>query len=137
MKARELMTTNVECVSPEATLREIAGKMKSLDVGFVPVCEGTTIHGTVTDRDIVIRALAEGRDITTTKARDIMSKDVFCAFEDDSIEQVADLMRDKEVRRMIVVDSNKRLAGVISLGDLSQAKEKLAGQTTKDITSAA
>lgn len=134
MKARDIMTTNVECLAPDASLREVASRMKSLDVGFIPLCENDKLFGTVTDRDIVIRAIAEGRDVESTKARDVMSADVFYCFEDDSVETVAKKMQEKEVRRILILDKNKRLTGVISLGDISQAKEKLAGQTTKDIT---
>ena len=75
MKVREIMTSNVECLAPDASVREIAQEMKSLDVGFIPICENDRLVGTVTDRDIVIRAVAEGVDVNTSRAREIMTAD--------------------------------------------------------------
>jgi CBS domain-containing protein len=137
MKIREIMTTNVECVAPDTGIPELANKMKTLDVGFIPVCENDRLAGTVTDRDIVIRAIAAGRDITGTKARDIMTHDVFYCFEEDNVKDVAAKMREKEVRRMLILNSDKRLVGVVSLGDISKVEEKESGKTLKDITEAA
>jgi CBS domain-containing protein len=137
MKVQEIMTTNVECVSPDAGLLEVANKMKTLDVGFLPICESDRLAGTVTDRDIVIRGLAGGKDINTVKARDIMTNDVFWCFEDEDIKAVASKMREKEVRRMLIMNREKRLVGVVSIGDISKVEEKESGKTLKDITEAA
>ena len=137
MKVREIMTTNVECVSPDAGLLELANKMKTLDVGFIPICESDRLVGTVTDRDIVIRGLAGGKSINTCKARDIMTKDVFWCFEDEDVKEVASKMREKEVRRMLILNPEKRLVGVVSIGDISKVEEKESGKTLKDITEAA
>src|SRR5215467_13356354 len=104
MKVREIMTSNVECLAPEASLKEIAQEMKSLDVGFIPICDNDRLIGTVTDRDIVIRAVAESADINTSKARDVMSREVIYAFEDDDVKTVAEKMRDKDVRRILILD---------------------------------
>jgi CBS domain-containing protein len=136
-KNREIMTTNVECVSPDTGVLDIANKMKTLDVGFIPVCEGDRLSGTVTDRDIVLRGVAPGRDLNTLKARDIMTHEVFYCFEEDTVKDVAGKMREKEVRRMLILNSDKRLVGVVSLGDLSKVEEKESGKTLKDITQAA
>src|SRR5215831_7123452 len=106
MKVSEIMTTNVECVTPETTITELADKMKSLDVGFLAVCEKDRIAGTVTDRDIVIRGIAGGRDLKSIKAQDIMSKEVHWCFENDNIEVVAKKMREKNVRRMLLLNQN-------------------------------
>src|SRR5688572_3761812 len=111
MKIREIMTTNVECVPPDTGIPEVANKMKTLDVGFIPVCENDRLAGTVTDRDIVIRAVASGRDVNTCKARDIMTHDVFYSFEEDNVKDVASRMREKDVRRMLILNSDKRLVG--------------------------
>jgi len=137
MKVREIMTTNVECVSPDAGLLELANKMKTLDVGFIPICESDRLVGTVTDRDIVIRGLAGGKSINTCKAQDIMTKDVFWCFEDEDVKEVASKMREKEVRRMLILNPEKRLVGVVSIGDISKVEEKESGKTLKDITEAA
>jgi len=137
MKVREIMTTNVECVSPDTGLFNLANKMKTLDVGFIPVCENDRLVGTVTDRDIVIRGLAGGKDINTCKAREIMTNEVFWCLEDDDVKDVASRMRDKEVRRMLILNAEKRLVGVVSIGDISKVEEKESGKTLKDITEAA
>ena len=137
MKVSEIMTTNVECVTPETTVTELADKMKSLDVGFLAVCEKDRIAGTVTDRDIVIRAIAGGRDLKSIKAREIMSKEVHWCFENDDVKDVAEKMRDKEVRRMLLLDQNKRLVGVVSIGDIAKVEEQESGKTLKDISEAA
>jgi CBS domain-containing protein len=137
MRVREIMTSNVECLEPEATLKDIAQEMKSLDVGFIPICENDRLVGTVTDRDIVIRAVADGNDVNTIKARDIMSREIVYAFEEDDVKDVAEKMREKDVRRILIMDESKRLVGVVSIGDISKVEEKVSGKTLHDITDAA
>jgi len=137
MKVREIMTSNVECLAPDASLKDIAQEMKSLDVGFIPVCENDRLVGTVTDRDIVIRAVAEGMDITTCKARNIMSREIIYAFDDDDVKTVAEKMREQDVRRILILDKEKRLVGVVSIGDISKVEEKVSGKTLRDIAEAA
>jgi len=137
MKIREIMTTNVECVPPDTALQQLANKMKALDVGFIPVCESDRLVGTVTDRDIVLRCIAEGKDIGTCKTRDIMSKDAFWCFQDQDVKDVAKKMREKDVRRMLILNQDKRLVGVVSIGDIAKVEEKETGKTLKDITEAA
>src|SRR5689334_18937065 len=126
MKVREIMTSNVECLGPEVNLKDVAQEMKSLDVGFIPICEHDRLVGTVTDRDIVIRAVADGRDVKTTHVRDIMSREVIYAFEDDDVKTVAEKMRAKDVRRILILDKDKRLVGVVSIGDISKVEEKVS-----------
>jgi CBS domain-containing protein len=137
MKVSEIMTTNVECVSPDTGINEIADKMKTLDVGFLAVCENDRIAGTVTDRDVVIRGIAGGRDIKSMKATDVMTKDVHWCFENDDIKDVSEKMRDKEVRRMLILNQSKRLVGVVSIGDISKVEEKESGKILKDTSEAA
>ena len=137
MKVREIMTNNVECVAPETSVSDLARKMKSMDVGFIPVCEDDRLVGTVTDRDIVIRGIAEATDINACTASDIMTRDVAYCFEDDNIKNVARKMRDKEVRRILILNGDKRLVGVVSLGDIAKVEEKESGKTLKDIAEAA
>jgi CBS domain-containing protein len=137
MKISEIMTTNVECVSPETSISELAEKMKALDVGFLAVCENDRIAGTITDRDIVIRGLASSMDIKSLKAADVITKEVHWCYEDDDIKDVAKKMREKEVRRMLILNEGKRLVGVVSIGDIAKVEEKESGKTLRDITEAA
>jgi len=137
MKVREIMTSNVECLGPESSLKEIAQEMKSLDVGFIPICENDRLVGTVTDRDIVIRHVADGRDVNTTQVREIMSREIIYAFEEDDVKTVAERMREKDVRRILILDENKRLVGIVSIGDISKVEEKVSGKTLHDIAEAA
>ncbi len=136
MKVQDIMTTNVECIAPDTTIQEAAERMKSLDVGFLPVCEKDRLIGTVTDRDIVIRGIAENRN-NQTSARSVMTSDVFYCFEKDDVEKCTEHMKEKDVRRMLVLDQKKRLVGVVSLGDISKASEEAAAKTLKDISQAA
>ncbi|HYR41778.1 MAG TPA: CBS domain-containing protein [Terriglobia bacterium] len=137
MKVREIMTTNVECVAPDTGVLELAGKMKTLDIGFIPICENDRLAGTVTDRDIVIRGIAGGKNISTSKANDIMTKDIFWCFDDEDVKDVARRMSEKEVRRMLILNREKRLVGVVSIGDISRVEEKESGKALKNITDAA
>jgi len=137
MKVSEIMTTNVECVEPDSGVRELAQKMQTLDVGFLAVCDSDRLIGTVTDRDMVIRAIAGGRDIDATTARDIMTAEVFWCYETDDVKDVAEEMREQEVRRMLILNQEKRLVGVVSLGDISKVEEKESGKTLRDIAEAA
>jgi CBS domain-containing protein len=139
MKARDIMTDKVECISPDASVFDAAGKMKLLDVGFIPVCDNDRLVGTITDRDIVVRGVAEKHDLDSMKVQDIMHKGVAYVFEEDRVDEVARKMEEEEIRRVVVLNKDKRLTGVISLGDLSQArgKERLAGHITREITEAA
>ena len=137
MKIREIMTTNVECVSPETSITDLAQKMKTLDVGFLGVCENDRLVGTVTDRDIVIRGIASERDINSVTAREIMTHDVFWCYEDDDVKDVAEKMREKDVRRMLILNRDKRLVGVVSIGDIAKVEEGESGKTLRDISEAA
>src|SRR4051794_38896598 len=103
MEIREIMTTNVECISPDATIEDAARKMKEMDVGFLPVHDGDRLIGTVTDRDIVLRGVADGHDAQTF-ARTVMSNDVFYCFEDQDVRACADRMKEKNVKRMLVMN---------------------------------
>ena len=136
MEVREIMSSDVETVAPEDTLQDAAEKMKSLDVGFLPICENNRLIGTVTDRDIVIRAIAEGKDIKTN-VRSAMTKGIFYCFDDEDVVTCAETMKEKEVKRMLVLNRDKKLVGVVSLGDLAKAHQDAAADALKDITEAA
>jgi CBS domain-containing protein len=113
------MTKGVEVVRPAETLQEAARKMKLLDIGPLPVCDGDKVVGMLTDRDITIRVTAEGLDPKHTKVRDIMSKDVITVQDDQDVQQAAELMQARKVRRVLVLNRDKRLAGIVSLADLA------------------
>jgi CBS domain-containing protein len=137
MKAKDLMTAPVECISPTTGIEGIAERMKTLDVGFLPVCENDRIVGTVTDRDIVLRVIANAKNPKELQARDIMTPAAFWCFEDQPAEEVADYMAGREIRRVLVLDSDKRLAGVISIGDLAKrGDQQQAGETIGSIAEA-
>src|SRR5437762_11404171 len=119
MVLREVMPPRVDVMHPDATLREAAAKMKSLDVGPIPVCDGERLQGMLTDRDITVRATAEGRDPNSTRVRDVMSPDVVYCFEDQDVQDAARVMEEHQIRRLVVLNRDKRLVGIMSLGDLA------------------
>jgi CBS domain-containing protein len=119
MQLKEIMTRKVEVVHPDAALEEAAQKMKRLDIGPLPVCDGERLVGMLTDRDITVRATAEGRDPKSTRVRDVMTEEVFYCFDDQSIEEAAEIMERAQIRRLPIVDRDKRLVGIVSLGDLA------------------
>lgn len=135
MKIKDLMTADVSFVAPDTSILEIARKMRDGDIGSTPVIEDERLVGMVTDRDIVVRAIAEGGDIRTKTARDAMSPGILYCFEEDSVESVLDNMGDQQIRRLPVVDTDKRLVGVVSLGDLAlSGKRKAAGEALQEIS---
>jgi len=121
MKIKEIMTTDVEYVWPDDTLQEAALKMRDLDVGPMPVCDRDRIAGMLTDRDIAVRAVAEGRDPRSTRVRDAMTRDIIFCYEDEDVEEAARLMQARQVRRILVLNRARRLVGIVSLGDLAAA----------------
>jgi CBS domain-containing protein len=114
----DLMSRDVKMVSPDMTIAEAAKKMRDGDFGMLPVGEGDILIGTISDRDIAIRAVAEDKGVAT-QVRDVMSEGVTSAYEDDSVEQAAMLMSEHQVRRLPVINREKRLVGIIALGDLA------------------
>ena len=123
MRVSEVMTSDVQIVKPDQTIREAAGFMLRADAGSIPVCDGERLQGMITDRDIAVRAVAEGLG-PDTPVTQIMTSDVLYAYEDDQVEDVAAQMSRAQVRRMPVVSrEDKRLVGIVSIGDLSDAGE--------------
>jgi CBS domain-containing protein len=118
LKLSDLMTSKVESVTPYATILDAAKKMKSHNVGTIPVCEGDKIVGIVTDRDIVLRIIADGKDTMTTKCGDIMTKELILGSPEMDAHQAAQLMADEQIRRLPVVDNGK-LVGIVAIGDLA------------------
>ena len=135
MKIQEVMTTDVSYAEPDTPIVEIARKMREADIGSVPIVENDRLVGMVTDRDIVVRVIAEGRTTQSGTARDAMSPGVLYCFDDESVEDVLDKMGDQQIRRLPVVNRDKRLVGLVSLGDLSLAgKRNAAGEALQEIS---
>lgn len=136
MKVSEIMTSDFEMIHSTDSITDAAGKMKSLNVGILPVQEGTRLVGIITDRDIVVRALAEGRDPNITQVKDIATSDIIYCFGDDSVEDAATLMEQNQIRRLIVTDHDLTPIGIISLGDIAvkTGQERLSGETLEQIS---
>ena len=133
------MTKNVECAEPSLPIANAARRMRDLSIGFLPVCENDKLIGAVTDRDITIRSVAQGRDPRLAPVSEIMSQDLYFCYDDEEVERVAEYMQEKEVRRLVILDREKRLVGVVSLGDIAKTvgEEEVAGETLGEIAEAA
>lgn len=134
MKVRDIMSRDVQVARPGDTIRNVAGRMSSGDFGFMPVAEGDQLVGTVTDRDLVVRALAGGSG-PDTPVGEVMTRNVEWRRDDEDLKDVLKCMSDKQIRRLPILDKADRLVGVVSLGDLStRVKEKYAGEALEDIS---
>jgi CBS-domain-containing membrane protein len=129
------MTAHARCVGPENTLVEAAGLMRELDVGALPVCEGDGLAGMITDRDMALRAIADGRDPNTTTVREAMSPGVVYVFADQEVEEVARVMEERKIRRVPVLNREKRLVGIVSLGDIAiSSNPAFSGLALRDVS---
>jgi CBS domain-containing protein len=139
MQISDIMTRDVESIGPDDTLQEAATRMKQFGVGPLPVCENQSVVGMVTDRDITLRAVAEGLDPATTAVREVMSQEIVCCFEDQEVEVAANLMQSKQIRRVLVLDRDKKLVGIITLADLASAAVDMqrAGEILHEVSGAA
>jgi CBS domain-containing protein len=135
-RLRDVMTRDVQVVRPEATVFEAASLMKRLDVGALPVCDGRRLQGMLTDRDVVVRSVADSRDPQLATAREAMTEEVIYAFEDDSVEKGAELMRKHRIRRLPIVSREKNLVGIVSLGDLAvdAGDDRMSGETLERVS---
>ena len=134
MKVRETMSTNVRLANPDQTIREAAQAMAEVDSGVLPVGENDRLVGMITDRDIAIRAVGQGKG-PDTPVRDIMSTEqVLYCYDDEELEHVAKNMASEQVRRLPVVNRDKRLVGIVSLGDMAQGDGRAAGKAVKGVT---
>jgi CBS domain-containing protein len=136
MKIAEIMTPDPEIIRPDTVLKQAAETMKNLDVGLLPVCDGQRLVGMLSDRDITIRATAAGLDPAKTRADQVMTKDVFYCFEDKAVEEAVRVMEEKQIRRLPIVNRDKKLVGVVSLGDIAvrAGDPKLAGKAAKHVS---
>ena len=122
-QVKELMETNLKLISPDATLAEAAQKMKECDCGFLPVGSKDKAEGIITDRDIVIRSVAEGKDPSKVKVRDCMTDEVCCIRETDSLEDAAKKMSEKNVSRLVVRDKDDKISGVLTFGRILRTND--------------
>lgn len=120
MKAKDIMTASPSCCSPNDSLQDAARTMRDNDCGAVPVVEDGRVVGIVTDRDLAVRALAQGKS-ADTKVRDIITRDPCCCKADDDVHDVAKAMADNQVRRIPIIDSGGRCIGIVSQADLARA----------------
>lgn len=134
MRIRDVMTKDVHLARPGDTIQDVAARMARGDFGFVPVADGDQLIGTITDRDIVVRAVASGAAPTATVG-EFLTRDAQTVLDTDDLKVVLDLMGSRQIRRAPVVDKHGRVVGVVSLGDLStRVKEKYAGETLENIS---
>jgi CBS domain-containing protein len=133
MRVSEIMSRDVQVCSPGSTIRDCAKTMAAIDAGVMPVGDNDHLVGMITDRDIAVRAVAQGKG-PDTPVRDVMSAEVKYCFEDEDIQHVAKNMADIQVRRLPVVNRDKRLVGIVSLGDLAVKESKAGGQAVSGIS---
>lgn len=134
MKVRDVMSKDVQVARPGDSLQEVAGRMATGDFGFMPVADGDKLIGTITDRDIAVRAVAGGAS-PSSPVIEYITRDAHTAHADDDLKTVLDAMGTRQIRRLPVLDKHDRLVGVVSLGDLStRVKERYAGEALEDIS---
>jgi len=136
MLVYSVMTKGAECTRPNATLQDAARRMKELDVGSLPVCENDRLVGILTDRDIAIRSVAAGHDPRADRVKDVMTPGIVYCYDDQDVTEAAELMHDKQVRRLPVLNRDKRLVGIVSLADLAvdAGDERLAGHALEGVS---
>ncbi|HEY9548956.1 MAG TPA: CBS domain-containing protein [Kiloniellaceae bacterium] len=135
MKVKQAMHAGVDWCAPDTPLSDIARIMRDSDVGAVPIGENDKLIGMVTDRDIVCRGFADGRDPTSMTARDVMTSGIVYCTENQSIEDAIHMMEEKQIRRMTVINGKKRMTGMLSLGDLAHStKPELTGELAQSVS---
>jgi len=136
MIVRDIMSRNVETIRPDSVIQEAASKMQTLDVGSLPVCDNERLLGVVTDRDITIRAVASGLDPRSTKVSDAMTPELIYCYEDEPVREAAKLMERHQIRRLPILNRNKQLVGIVSLGDLAveTGNERLSGKVLEEVS---
>lgn len=134
MKIRDVMTRDVQVAHPDDTIQQISRRMAEGDFGFMPVAEGDHLIGTITDRDLTVRALSINAP-SSAPVSDFLSRDAVSVRADDDLKIALDLMSRARIRRLPVIDKDSRLVGVVSLGDLSvKVKERYAGEVLESIS---
>jgi len=138
MQIRELMSKDVRFISPQNSVKEASAAMRDGDFGVLPVGENDRLVGMLTDRDIVVRSVAQGRDPEKTQVREVMTDDIYYVFDDQTLEEAEKSMGAKQVRRLPVVNRDKRLVGIISLGDMAATSQAIrpAAEALSDVSKA-
>jgi CBS domain-containing protein len=136
MKLSEIMTRDVVVLQPDDSLQFAAKKMRDRDIGFLPVCDGEDLIGVISDRDITIRALADGMDVSIMLGRDLMTSPAIYCFDDQDVSEAARIMEENQIRRLVVMSrEDNRLVGVVSLGDLARhATTDRSGQVLQKVS---
>jgi len=135
MQVKDVMTYNPAVVRSDTLLQEAAEKMRTLGIGVLPVCNGDRVIGLLTDRDVTVRATAAGCDPTMIQVCDVMTTNVVYCLEDQDVADAAKLMEAQEVRRLLVLNRQQQLIGIVSLDDLAAGGDpKLAGETLKEVS---
>lgn len=137
MLVKEIMSKKPDYISPHITLKEAASEMLKRDIGFLPVGDKDKdrLIGAITDRDIAIRAVAKGKDPSNTHVNEVMTEHIRTCFEDANVKDVAKLMSDLKIRRLVVLNRNKRMTGILTLGDLATKanNDQLIGHILHDL----
>lgn len=136
MTLRDVMTTNVLDLKPSDSIQTAATQMRKLDIGAIPVCENDKLIGMVTDRDITVRGTASGKSPQDCCVRDVMSSGLVYCYDDEDVSKAAQLMEEKQIRRLPVLDRSHHLVGIVSLGDLAtrQHNEHLAAEALQQVS---
>ena len=135
MKVKDVMHRGVTWVEPGTPIRDVARRMRDDDIGSVPIGEDDRLIGMVTDRDIICRGVADGADVDVLTARDVMSKPIVYCTADDDLEHAIRIMEKNKIRRLPVIDKDKRLTGMLALGDISAiGGEEMAGEVMRSVS---
>ena len=135
MKVKDAMHQGVTWVGPDTKIGELARSMRDEGIGSIPVGENDRLIGMVTDRDIALRAVADGKDISRLTARNVMTKGIAWCRDTDDVSQALQIMGSKQIRRLPVIDKNKRMVGILSLGDLAHtASQRVAADAAKAVS---
>lgn len=134
MQVREIMTDSVDLIGPQTSVREAAKRMRDENIGALPVGEDDRLVGMVTDRDIAMRSVVDDGSADDTTVRDAMSAHVMCCYEEDSLDDAAQVMAEHQIRRLPVLDKNKRLTGMLTLADIARVDAAAAGRAVSAIS---
>jgi CBS domain-containing protein len=134
MQVRELMSSDIEVIAPDTTIQDAARRMRDADVGALPVGDNDQLIGIITDRDIVVRGVAEGKADGNATVRDVLTDDLTFCFEEDDVGDAANLMADRQVRRLPVLSADKKLVGMVALADISRRDVDAGGAALGDIS---
>jgi len=134
-KLKDLMSRDVQVISPDGTIKEAAQHMRKGNFGMMPVGENDRMIGAISDRDIAIRAVADGKGPSTT-VREVMSEGIVWAYEDDSVDDAVKIMSEHQIRRLPIVNADKRLVGIVALGDFAVVSSDIeaAGEALSEIS---